>query len=81
VQPVDVGWVIVRALAVTTPMLFVEPIAVAHSPTVSWLAVAFPVFRYLVAELTVTISGPGLTVVVVLGAPLVVDVLPPGNAM
>jgi outer membrane biosynthesis protein TonB len=62
-------------------MLFVEPIAVAHSPTVSWLAVAFPVFRYLVAELTVTVSGPGLTVVVVLSAPVVVDVRPPGKAM
>ena len=64
-QPVDVGWVIVRALAVTTPMVFVEPIAVAHSPTVSWATVAFPDFRYLVAVLTVTTSGPGLTVVVV----------------
>jgi hypothetical protein len=62
-------------------MLFVEPIAVAHSPTVSWLAVAFPVFRYLVAALTVTTSGPGLTVVVVLSAAAVVVVRPPGNAM
>jgi len=77
---VDVGWVIVRALAVTTPMVFVEPIAVAHSPKVSWPAVAFPVFRYLVAVLTVTTSGPGLTVVVVLSAPVVVDVRPPAKA-
>ena len=61
-------------------MLFVEPIAVAHSPTVSWPAVAFPVFRYLVAVLTVTTSGPGLTVVVVLSAPVVVDVRPPTKA-
>jgi hypothetical protein len=61
-------------------MLFVEPIAVAHSPTVSWLAVAFPDFRYLVAELTVTISGPGLTVVVVPSAPFVVEVRPPAKA-
>ena len=35
VQPVDVGCVMVSTLAVTTPMLFVVPIAVAHSPTVS----------------------------------------------
>jgi len=42
--------------------------------------VAFPDFRYLVDELTITISGPGLPVVVVLSAPLVVDEEPPAKA-
>jgi hypothetical protein len=80
VQPVDVGWVTASVLAVTTPMSLVEPKAVAHSPTVSWAAVAFPDFEYLVDELTVTVSGPGLGSALV-GVAVDVEVVPRAKAM
>ncbi len=34
-QPEEVGWVTMRVVALTAPMLLVEPVAVAHSPTLS----------------------------------------------
>ena len=64
----DVAGDTARRVAVTAPMLLVEPNAVAHSPTIRDFLLPGPVFRYLVLEPTSTVTFPAL------GA--VADVLP-----
>ena len=51
-----------RVVALTAPMLLVEPVAVTHSPTLSELAVARSVLVYLVDLATSTVLGPVLVV-------------------
>jgi hypothetical protein len=51
-------------LAVTAPMLLVLPNAVAHSPTSRDLRLPIPVSKYVVFELTLTVSPLGLGTVV-----------------
>lgn len=54
VQPDEVAGVTVKRVALTVPMLLVDPKAVAHSPTLSALAFAGPVRSNSVFELTLT---------------------------
>jgi hypothetical protein len=63
-QPLGPGWLILIDRAATAPMLFGVPIAVTHRPTFSADAVALTVFRYLLAELVMTVT---LVVVLVPG--------------
>ena len=55
-QPLGPGWLTLIDRAATAPMLFVVPIAVTHWPTLSADAVALTVFRYLLAELVMTVT-------------------------
>jgi hypothetical protein len=61
-QPEEVAGVTISVVALTAPMLLVEPVAVTHSPTLSELAVDRSVLVYLVDLDTFTVLGPVLVV-------------------